>query len=102
MQHSGVVILKPEDHMQQLPAFAHPHLGPGGPGQGMTLSDSVNQHFEHFVTAAGGGQPGQGDQGQYDTSHLTAQGGYVQQPQQQVDGVLQQQQHNFDVQVRVS
>lgn len=114
MPHGGVVILKPDEHhLQQLPtAFApHPHLGPGGggggvgPGQtGLTLGDTVN-HFEHFVTAAaaagaaGAGQPTQPD-GQYDaTGHLAAQGGYVQAPQQQVDGVLQQQQHNFDVQV---
>lgn len=110
MPHGSVVILKPDEHhLQQLPgAFApHPHLGPGGgaggPGQtGLTLGDTVN-HFDHFVTAAAGaggaGQPTQPD-GQYDaTGHLAAQGGYVQAPQQQVDGVLQQQQHNFDVQV---
>lgn len=96
--------MKPDDHLQQLPtAFTHPHLGPPpqlGPHHhtGLTLSESVNQHFDHFAQD-------QTAPGAYDGGHLAAQagGGQYAPPQQQVDSsVLQQQQHNFDVQVTIS
>lgn len=85
----GVVILKAEEHMpphmQHLPPHLAPHLG-------VTLADTVNQHFEHFE------QP---PPSAYEQQHLPGQ--YQQPPpqQHQVDNaaVIQQQQHNFDVQV---
>lgn len=103
MQHAGgVVILKPDEHLQQLPA-GYAHLGPPphgphglahGLAPGLTLSESVNQHFEHFDQPPGSYDP--------NPPHLAAAGApsqYAPPPQQQVDNSVLQQQHNFDVQV---
>lgn len=106
LQHTGVVILKPDEHMQQLPA-GYAHLGPPphgphglahGLAPGLTLSESVNQHFEHFDQPPGSYDP--------NPQHLAAAAAgtpsqYAPPPQQQVDSSVLQQQHNFDVQVNI-
>lgn len=84
----GVVILKPQDqqlppHISHLPPHLAPHLG-------VTLSEQVNSQFEHF--------PEQPPPVSYEQqAHPYAQP--PPQPQQIDSAVLQQQQHNFDVQV---
>lgn len=87
----GVVILKPPEqlppHLHHLPPQLAPHLG-------VTLNESVNQQFEHF-----GEQPPPG--GPYDQQPHQYAPPPTAQPHQVDSAVLQQQQHNFDVQVRI-
>jgi hypothetical protein len=89
----GVVILKAPQE-QQLPPHLHQHLAPAhhlAPHLGVTLAESVNSQFEHF----GEQPPPPYDQHQYAAPPPP-------QPHQVDSAVLQQQQHNFDVQVSVS
>lgn len=83
----GVVILKPQEqlppHLHHLPPQLAPHLG-------VTLAESVNQQFEHF-----GEQPPPAPYDQQPHQYAPPPS----QPHQVENAVLQQQQHNFDVQV---
>ncbi|XP_023311414.1 pumilio homolog 2-like, partial [Anoplophora glabripennis] len=91
----GTLVLKPQE--QQLPPHLH-HLPPHhlAPHLGVTLAESVNQQFEHFAEQ-------QQQQQQPSTNpYEQQQHQYAPPPPQphQVDSaVLQQQQHNFDVQM---
>lgn len=88
---TGVVIMKPTQealpphHLQQ---HLQPHLGPH---LGVTLADSVNQQFEHFTAEQPPPAPYDQQPHQYPPPPP--------QPHQVDSAVLQQQQHNFDVQV---
>jgi hypothetical protein len=82
-----VVVMKPQE---QLPPHLHHHLPPHlAPHLGVTLTESVNQQFDHFEQPP----PAPYDQQPHQYAAPPPQ-------QHQVDSaVLQQQQHNFDVQV---
>lgn len=89
----AALVLKPQEELgpQHLAHHLPPHLAPH---LGVTLAESVNQQFEHFA------EPTQQQQAAYDQQQQQHQ--YPPPPPQphQVDSaVLQQQQHNFDVQV---
>ncbi|XP_068905341.1 maternal protein pumilio-like isoform X5 [Tenebrio molitor] len=81
-----VVVMKPQE---QLPPHLHHHLPPHlAPHLGVTLTESVNQQFDHFEQPP----PAPYDQQPHQYAAPPPQ-------QHQVDSaVLQQQQHNFDVQ----
>uniref|UniRef100_A0A1Y1L7R0 PUM-HD domain-containing protein n=1 Tax=Photinus pyralis TaxID=7054 RepID=A0A1Y1L7R0_PHOPY len=81
----NVMVIKQEQlppHLQLQPHLAAPHLG-------VTLAESVNQHFEHFTE-----QPPPTPYDQQPPQYAPP----PPQPHQVDSAVLQQQQHNFDVQ----
>ncbi|XP_060516618.1 pumilio homolog 2-like isoform X2 [Cylas formicarius] len=79
--------LPPHHHLHHLPPHhLAPHLG-------VTLAESVNQHFaDHFAETQQAGAQG------YDQQQHQQYAAAAQQPHQVDSAVLQQQQHNFDVQ----
>lgn len=100
---AALVNLKPPQEPQLPPHHHLHHLPPHhlAPHLGVTLTESVSQQFEHFAAVAAAAAEQQQQQQQannpYEQQHQYA--GPPPQPHQVDSAVLQQQQHNFDVQV---
>lgn len=105
---AALVNLKPPQEAQLPPHHHLHHLPPHhlAPHLGVTLSESVSQQFEHFAAAAAAAAAAEQQQQQANNPYEQQQHQYAgpppPQPHQVDSAVLQQQQHNFDVQVSES